>query len=315
MGRLQARLQDAWMLSLAPRLPSGLPWKAAYACYRAIARSPALFAEAVDAAATIAPAHVPIADIEAFRHDARTLWLLETADLYLSRQHAVDWLPAHVAVEGAWPSGPFVALTFHYGTGIWLCRALRRAGHPSMFLSARFERDEFAGRPWRFDYGMRRLDEVQRVCGEPIAYRPGVRETLLDALRRGSSIIGLIDMPPRLAQRGQVGVRLLDRSVSFPDGLLRLAAQAGVPVVPCWVDIDFATGHRTVVIGGAKPPDDPVSVLAGLADDLDRLIKRRPAAWMFWPEWEGWLRDASDARAAATFSNPDVTGTLGTSGK
>jgi hypothetical protein len=314
-NRFRERLHDAWMLSLAPRLPSRLPWKTAYACYRALARSPRLFSEAVDAAASIAPAHVPIADIDAFRHDARTTWLLETADLYLSRRQPVDWLPAHVAIKGSWPAGAFIALTFHYGTGLWLCRALRQAGHRSMFLSASFERDEFAQRPWRYGYGAQRLREVERIGGEPIAYRPGVRRTLLDALRRGSSVIGLIDIPPRLAPRGQVGVRLLDQAASLPDGLLRLAIEAQVPIVPCWVDIDFASGHRTVVIGDAQLPEPMGPVLADLAASLDRLVRTRPAAWMFWPEWNGWVRDAAREQAVETFSNRDATGTLRTSGR
>lgn len=301
------------MLSWAPRLPSWLPWKAAYACYRAIARSPRLFAEAVDAAAAIASAHLPIADIDAFRHDARTTWLLETADLFLSRRQPVDWLPSHVTFQGKWPAGAFIALTFHYGTGLWLCRTLRHAGHRSMFISARFEREDFVQRPWRHAYGLDRLREVERLGGEPIAYRPGARQKLLDALRRGSCVVGLIDIPPRLAPHGQVGVRLLDQMASLPDGLLRLAAEARVSIVPCWVDIDFESGHRTVVIGDAQSPEPVEKVLNGLAAELDRLIRKQPAAWMFWPEWDGWIRDAARLGDSQAFSNPSATGTLGTS--
>jgi hypothetical protein len=265
--------------------------------------------------AAIAPAHVPIADLDAFRHDARTAWLLDTADLYLSRPRPVDWLPPWISVRGAWPSGAFVALTFHYGTGLWLCRALRQAGHRSMFLSARFERADFSQRPWRHAYGQRRLAEVERIGGEPIAYRPGVRPLLLDALRRGSSVLGLVDIPPRLAPRGQHRVRLLDQTASLPDGLLRVAAEAQVPIVPCWVDIDFASGHRTVVIGDAQSPEPIGPVLAMLAATLDRLIRAQPAAWMFWPEWPGWTGDAARLHAAETFSNRSATGTLWTPGQ
>ena len=308
VAALRERLHDAWMLSFAPRFPSRLPWRAAYACYRALARR--LFAEPVDAAAAIAAAHLPIADLDAFRHDARTTWLLDSADLYLSRRQAVDWLPPWVAVKGAWPTGAFIALTFHYGTGLWLCRALRRAGHRSVFLSARFEREDFAQRPWRHAYGLRRLAEVERIGGEAVAYRPGVRAQLLDALRRGSSVLGLIDIPPRLAPRGQQRVRLLGQSASLPDGLLRLAAEAQVPIVPCYVDIDFASGQRTVVIGEAQSPEPFDQVLVGLAATLDRLIRAKPAAWLFWPEWNGWIRDAANVATTQTFSNPGATGTL-----
>lgn len=305
---LRERLHDALMLSLAPRLPSRLPWRAAYAGYRALARR--LFAEPANAAAAIAATHLPIADLDAFRYDARTIWLLDSADLYLSRRKAVDWLPPWVGVQGAWPTGAFIALTFHYGTGLWLCRSMRRAGHRSMFLSARFEREDFAQRPWRHAYGLRRLAEVERVGGEPIAYRPGVRAQLLDALQRGSSVLALVDIPPRLAPQGQRSVRLLGQTASLPDGLLRVAIEANVPIVPCWVDIDFASGHRTVVIGEAQSAEPIDRVLEELAATLDRLIRAKPAAWLFWPEWNGWIRDAASVAAKETFSNPDATGTL-----
>lgn len=310
MTILRERLHDAWQLSLAPRLPSRLPWSAAYACYRALARVPRFFAEPVEAAAHVAAQQLPLTDMNAFRHDARTTWLLDTADLYLSQRQPVDWLPAWVEVQGAWPTGAFVALTFHYGTGLWLCRSMRRAGHRNVFLSARFERVDFAQRPWRHAYGERRLAEVARIGGEPIAYRPGVHAQLLNALRRGSSVLGLVDIPPRLAPRGQQRVRLLGHTASLPDGLLRLAAQAKVPIVPCWVDIDFSSGRRTVVIGAAQSPEPFEATLAALAATLDRLIRAQPAAWLFWPEWNAWLADAGALGAPHAFSNPGATGTL-----
>jgi hypothetical protein len=307
---LRRAVADAWMLSLAPGIPVRMPWRQAYAVYRFVARGDTLFGEALDGAMA-APDFLPIADIEAFRHDVRTTLLLDVADLHLSRRHPVDWLPGHVALEGAWPrAGAFVAVTFHYGTGLWICRALRRAGRRSRFLSGRFERDAFAGRPQLHRYGTRRLAEVERIGGEPIAFRPGVREGLLDTLSRGTPVIGLIDVPPRLAPRGQHAVQLLGRPASLPDGLLLLAQEAGVPIVPCWVELDFDTGHRRVVIGEARSPTPVEPVLADLAAALDQLVRRQPGAWMFWPEWRGWLRDAAPLHASETFSNAGPEGRL-----
>jgi lauroyl/myristoyl acyltransferase len=298
-------LSDTWTLSIAPRLPVLLPWSWAYACYRTIARSGTVFRAPSEAAAAMAPTCLPIPDMNTFMSDVCTTWLLDTADLYRSQGQPVDWLPTDVEIRGAWPtSGGFLAVTFHYGTGLWLCRSLRRSGHRSVFVSSRFERDEFVRHPRRYRYGTRRLAEVERISGEPIAYRPGVRQSLLASLGRGNVVIGLIDVPPRLAPHGQRRVRLLDHAASLPDGLLRLAAEAGVPFVPCWVDIDFATGRRTIVIGEACAPDPVDAAMAALAADLERLIRTRPAAWMFWQEWAGWIRDAS------AFSNQDTAGRL-----
>jgi hypothetical protein len=309
-GDLRDLIGDTWMLSIAPGMPARLPWRAAYACYRRLARSPRMFGDAV-AAARIAPDYLPIADVDAFLHDVRTTYLLDVADLQLSRRQSLDWWPSHVAVEGRWPrAGAFIAVTFHYGTGLWLCRALRRSGHRSTFLSARFEREAFARRPLLHRYGMRRLAEVERIGGEPITYRPGARRSMLDTLARGVPVVGLIDVPPRLAARGQHPVRLLGQPASLPDGLLRLAEEAQVPIVPCWVEIDFASGRRRVVIGEATPPGPAEAVLAELAALLDRLVRAQPAAWMFWQEWRDWLRDAVPLHGSGAFSNPDAEGRL-----
>lgn len=305
--------RDAWQVRIAPGWPTWLPWPLAYACLRRLAARRHLLQEPV-AAAGAAPDYLPIADREAFERDVRTTWLLDAADLYLSRRRGLDWWPDDIAVEGAWPrEGAFVVVTFHCGTGLCVFRSLRRAGHRSRFLSARFERAAFAQRPQLYRYGSLRMAEVERLGGEPVAYRPGVRQELLGTLARGVPVVGLIDVPPRLAPRGQHPVTLLGERASLPDGLLTLAREAGVPIVPCWVEIDFATGRRRLVIGAARAPEPVASTLAALAADLDRLIRAQPAAWMFWQEWRAWLRDAARGSGAGTFSNPDAGGRLASS--
>jgi hypothetical protein len=297
MSGLRGWLADTWMLSIAPGWPAHLPWPLAYACYRLLARQRSLYADFANGAAC-APEYVPIADLDAFLHDVRTVHLLDVADLALSRRKPADWWPRHVEVAGEWPrERAFVVVTFHYGTGLWLCRALRRAGRRSTFLSGRFEREAFAARPLLHRYGTERLAEVERLTGAPIAYRPGARETLLDALAQGTSVLALIDVPPRLAPRGQRPVELLGRAASLPDGLLQLADEADVPIVPCWVELDFATGRRRVVIGEARAAAPFDATLAELAATLDRLIRAAPAAWTFWREWSGWLHDAASLGA------------------
>jgi phosphatidylinositol dimannoside acyltransferase len=297
MFDLRGWLADTWTLSIAPGWPSYLPWPLAYACYRALARQRSLYADFASGA-TCAPEYIPIADFDAFLHDVRTMHLLDVADLALSRRKPVEWWPDQIDVVGEWPrSGAFVAVTFHYGTGLWICHALRHAGHRSMFLSGRFERDAFEARPLLHRYGTERLAEVERITGSPIAYRPGARETLLEALAQGVSVIGLIDVPPRLAPRGQRPVELLGRPASLPDGLLQLAADADVPIVPCWVELDFASGRRRVGIGEARAAAPYDATLVEIAATLDRLIRKSPAEWMFWREWSGWLSDAATLHA------------------
>jgi len=292
VSRLRRNATDAWILYAAPWLPSLLPWRWAYRCYRWLARFTHMYPEPANAAVAIAPQYLTITDVDAFARDVRTVWLLDAVDLALSRRHRADWLPWHVAVRGQWPGGSFVAAGFHYSTGLWVFRDLRKNERDAVLVAARFERDDFAHHPVRYRYGAARFAEVERISGKANAYRPGVRERLLDALARGVPVVSVLDMPPRLAPRGQRPVTLLDRPASFPDGSLVLARDAGVPIVPYWVEVDFASGLRTLVIGEPIEPEPIEAALDVLAAILDRLIRVQPAAWLFWNELPTWIADA-----------------------
>lgn len=310
LARLRGLLHDAWILYLAPWLPSRLPWAWAYACYRFLARFPGMYGEPAAAAARIAPDYVPVRDLEAFKRDVRTVWLLDAVDLQLSRRKPADWLPAHVTVEGRWPAGAFVAVSFHYATGLWVFRDLRRHGRDVVLVAARFDPNDYRRHPLRYRYGAARFAEVERISGQANAFRPGIRAKLLDALARGVPVVSVMDMPPRMAPRGQRPVRFLDCPASLPDGSLTLAKEAGVPVVPYWVEVDLAAGTRKLVIGEALAPDPVDRVLAELARSLDRLIRIEPAAWLFWNEWPAWQRDAAGLHAPPPFSNAAPEGRL-----
>jgi hypothetical protein len=309
LSRLRQALHDAVILYLAPWLPSWLPWPWAYACYRFFARFRYMYDEPADAGGRIAPQYLSIGSVKAFKRDVRTIWLLDAVDLYLSRRHRSDWMPSHVDVEGEWPAGAFVTVGFHYSTGLWVFRDLRRNGHDSVLVAARFDPADYRNHPVRYRYTATRFAEVERLSRQPIAYRPGIRERLLAALAAGMSVVSVMDMPPRLVPRGQQPVRWLDRNASLPDGSLAVAREAGVPVVPFWVEVDLASGRRKLVIGKAMAPD-PAQVLPALAASLDRLIRIQPAAWLFWNEWPAWQRDAAALHETASFSNESAEGKL-----
>jgi len=299
MPKLRPLFADAWQFFIVPAVAAVMPWRLGRAWLRFFARRPnGPFAEASRAAAAIAPAHWHVGDVEQFAANMRLVWLIDTCDLYLCLLHrARAWRPWHVQRVGEWPRDTaFIATGFHHGTGHWVFKTLAEAGRNSMLVSARWDKSDYTGLPLRYHYGRLRGGDVERLSGNPVAYRPGVKQMLSDALQRGDCVVGVIDMPPRLAPRGQRPVRLLDRDVSFPDGLLMLAQEAGVPLVPYWIEFDLDQCTRRFCIGAPLDPHDVDGTLQKLADVLDAQVRRTPAAWYFWPEWPQWLADARALR-------------------
>lgn len=300
--RLRVQLQDALYLYAVPLIAALLPWALAWRWLTFWARrTSGPYEEAAQSAAAIAPKYLDVGDLGQFRIHARLVWLLDACDLYLSlTRWRRRWWPRHIERHGDWPAaGVFLAVGFHHGNGHCVFRSLAVSQRDSMLVSARWDREQYRGLPLRYWYGRLRGWDVARVSGCPVAVRPGVRGTLAAALAASKPVVGVIDMPPRLAPRGQRKVRLLGRDASFPDGLLTLAGEAGIPIVPYWMEFDFARGTRRFCIGTPLDPNDGPATLQALADILDRQIRAAPSAWFFWPEWPGWIGGA-DAPPAAS---------------
>ncbi|GMV27963.1 MAG: hypothetical protein AMXMBFR59_00880 [Rhodanobacteraceae bacterium] len=299
IAKLRSQLPDAWQFFVAPALAALLPWRLGFRWLRWLSRRGGAFDEPACAAAATAPDYLPVTDPNAFAANVRLNCLWDTADLYLSllrrRQARLPW---HVQQIGEWPrDSHFIAAGFHHGHGHWVFRTLARAGFDASLVSARWDRADYPGLPLRYWYGRLRGGDVQRLSGRPVVFRPGAKAQLARALDEGATVVSVLDMPPRMAPRGQQPVRLLGQDASFPDGTLELAKAAGVPVVPYWMEFDLERGMRRFVIGDPLDPADPAT-LQKLADLLDRAIRLTPTAWFFWPEWPRWIADAAAAAGA-----------------
>lgn len=299
MKYLARQFQDLLYLYLVPLCAALLPWTLARRWLRFWARRRSgPYEESAQAAVATAPRYLDIGDPETFRRDVRLIWLLDACDLFLSvTRWRRRWWPRHIEQAGAWPAtGAFVATSFHHGTGLWAFKSLTRSARESVLIYGRWAREDYLGRPLLYWYGRWRAREVQRLSGQPVAYRPGVRERVLQSLAQGIGIVGVIDMPPRLATRGQRPVRLLGQDISFPDGVPVLAHEAQVPIVPWWVEYDLARCTRRLCVGAPLDPSDPDAALQALADILERQIRATPSAWYFWRELPDWIEAAADRR-------------------
>jgi hypothetical protein len=304
LNRCVVEAHDFWTMYLVPGLPARLlPWRWAWACYHAVSRFPvvlsALFRSRAAIAQQVLPQQVELAPLI---RRLRLLWLLDAADLYLAHRTPIDRAPgAHFKVEGEWPQGPFIAVSFHYGTGMWMLRDLHRKGRRTVVIAAPFEPGDYKGRRIYLAYGRMRHQEMEHSAGRLAAYRPRVREKLLAALAAGDIVMSLLDLPPRLVPANQRPVTFLDTPLSLPSGVIQLAAAANVPVVPFWVEID-AAGVRKLVIQPPRDARDTDANIAYFGNLLDTLIRRDPAAWHFWSEWPMWQRDAAALHTAGAIS-------------
>jgi len=206
------------------------------------------------------------------------------------------WMARHLRVDGdAPPRGPCVFVGFHYGTGFWSLRYLRRLGHRVSFVSAPIESAQFHGdrlRPGFFRWRQRR---VEAAGGAPVIYVGGSSERIRTTLRDGVSILALIDVPD--ATTSTLAVPLLGKRVRFPDGIVRIAASEGVPLVGYVASLDPQTGTRRLRF--TRLPDDPTQALGTLAGMLDAAIREDPASWHFWAEWPRFSAHASASPSSA----------------
>ncbi len=305
MKFLFKQLVEVWYFfgvpGLAVLMPSQLAWR--WLSWWA-QRDGGPFDEAARAALAVAPAHVPVADEKAFLVRTRLIWLTDYYDFMLSvTRLRRTWYPRHVQRVGNWPKqGGFIAAGFHHGPCYWLFRTLAEAGHDCMTISIRWDREEYRAHPVRYWYGRLRYWDMQRIGRQPIAYRPGIKPMLKQALANGVAVLSLVDLPPRMAPRGQHPVRLLDCALSFTEGVAALARDAGVPVVPFWVEFDADLRTRKFCIGEALDLNDIGAALQKLADILDRQIRNLPEAWFFWAELPRWIEDTNTQRSTASDS-------------
>lgn len=103
---------------------------------------------------------------------------------------------------------------------------------------------------------------------------PQAIPALVDALKAGAFVALVADRD--LGGRG-IPVTLLGEAATLPTGPLRLAAQAGVPLIPVYTWRDAGTLH--VQVEPPIPLDDLTGAAQALADVFSRAILAHPHEW------------------------------------
>lgn len=266
---------------MLPAIAVVLPWRLAFRGLRALTARGRAFERESERALEASRATIGVDDAPAFLHAHALTRVVDHVDPVLSFFRGDRYLDRHVQIEGdSLPDVPCLFIGFHYGTAFWALRHLRRQGRRAAFLAARVTARQCAGDRLRLAFMRFRRRCVERAGGAPVIFVGGSRERILAALRAGTSVVGLIDVPD-VAHATRVS--LLGCDVRWPDGLLRLAEAEGVPTVAFVATLDAKTGERRVAFH--RLPEQRDAALRALAVMLDDAIRRDAAAWHLWAEW------------------------------
>lgn len=261
-----------------------MPWPLCFRIFHRLVKLEFLYRAETEAALTGAASIAPVADTKAWREATRMVRLVDHADLYLSLFRGDGWLRRHVTVTGAWPAGnaSFIAITFHWGAGMWAFRHMRAQGRKVSGLAKGVEKSSFTGNLLCYWYAKLRLSEVARAGGNNLALSG--KNSLYDMknkLREGGCIVGLMDVPAGQS-RNYLPASLLGKTAYFPRGLLHLAVNSNVPVVFYSMGLDRRSGRRDLVISPPLQFKNEAELLEILAFRLNELIDADPPAWHHW---------------------------------
>lgn len=222
-------------------------------------------------------------DEATWRRAWRLVQLMDHADLFVALTRGSRWFNGQADVRGDWPAtGPFLAVTFHWGAGLGSLGHLANSGHRARFLSGRFADADFGNDAWRVRYVKLRIRAVERVTGAPVIYTGGASSHIDDAFARGTCVVALCDVPPS-AGRSTIDASLNGLQLRMPLGLARLACARRIPVVSFVAGVDRVTGRRHLAIDEARIFSDPASLAAALAARLGTQLECDAAAWHMWP--------------------------------
>lgn len=294
---LLAELRVAVELLAVALLVVLLPWPLAFRGLRGLTRF-ALFQGGGQQAAAEAMCHWRGPGAHAERLLALNR-LVDVADYFLTLKYGDGWVRRYVHVTGdSLPEAGTIAapvlVTFHYGQGFWALRLLRDQGFPVAWLHAPPPAVAPLGEKLAGWMGRRRIAQVARLCGAPtIAVGGSVERMRRRLLDEGRPVMIMPDAP---LQPGQswIPVSLLGYAARLPAGAIRMAAEAGVPVVIYTIAVDPNTGHRHMRIEGPLCGLDSAALAQRLADHLQVALVKQPDSWHVWPWATSFLQRPED---------------------
>lgn len=282
--RLKTEARDLLELVLIPGLAAVLPWPLCYRVFKRVARWNWLYS---------APCHQALNEAKqrgwGGDNEQHWLWvrkivtLVDHADHYLGLFRTDRWLSKYLQVEGAWPSTqrPLLLLTFHWGAGYWGLRHAAAHGLHPHALVATLSAPVYEGRTVLTRYSRARNANVQKTLGAPVIDAALDLRTLLKTIRKGKTLLGVVDVPAD-DSKGQYKTSLLGMEAVFAKGLMRLAVEHQLDTVVYVTGLDVSNGKRFLSIENMGVAQDLDILGATLFKKLEDLILQDAPAWHFW---------------------------------
>jgi hypothetical protein len=289
-------------LVLLPGLAALLPWNWCFRLYRRLARSDTLYQAETEAALRGASSWQSIEQPDSWKAAFRLVRLVDHADLYLSLFRSDRWMTRHIEIVGSWPKEtPFLAVTYHWGQGMWSLRHLRAHGIPAALLVFTPSREDQAGQPVAYWYGVVRHAEVERVLKRPVIDSAEAVWEIRRLWREGVSVVALYDVPRGVPGGAQARRRIdevLGRQMDFPVGLAKLAGHAGVPVACFDCSVNRSTGKRRLRIQPALNSTSEDALGASMVRGFEALLREDLAGWHLNGHVAGFLTGAESTAQA-----------------
>lgn len=289
--RLRHELRDLVEVVLVPAIAAVLPWPIAFAIFKQLAKWDWIYREPSRRALAEAQKRGWATQPHDWLHSRKLTTIVDHADHYLARTRSDGWLDKYLEVQGQWPPAgqAAIALTFHWGAGMWGLRSACQAGMKGHMLVAALDSAHFAGRSILHRYIKARTRSISLSLKCPFIDVSTDMRAAIRALRNDEQLLAVVDVPADQVAVSQP-VEVLGMAARLPTALLRLAVERKIPVCMYITGIDMGSGKRFLRIRQLGVPADLDALVAEAAGELDHLIRENPPAWHFWSEAERFFR-------------------------
>lgn len=294
--RVRAELRDLVELFLLPGCAALLPWPLCFRLFRLFSRWRWPYRAQCEQALAEAKARGWVADEAGWLSQRRLVTLVDHADFFLARTRSDRWMARHLTVEGRWPEGdrPRILCTFHWGAGMWGLRHARANGMRAHALVAPVRSEHYLGRRIAYHYTRMRNREVEAALGRRPLDVSGSLRPALKALKAREQVLAAVDVPADQVS-ASLSIGFLDARARVPRGLLRVAADGGVPVTVFLTGLDLRTGDRFLRIHSLPPGSEVDPLIREVFSYLESAVREEPVAWHFWAVAERFFERSPDS--------------------